>query len=147
MTFFENELMKMFGKNAALTDIRCVGNVLIGRLTPDTIAKISLITNNISGQYTAALIKVINPQSGEVDRQSINFCDAFGRSRKEGIHIWDSGDGMTCWHKFTPSRQNYDAINRAAEQYLEMFLEPVQDVDMSMDMRVWGRKACRQTEK
>ena len=132
MTVFENELMKMFGKNAALTDIRCVGNVLIGRLTPDTIAKISLITNNISGQYTAALIKVINPQSGEVDRQSINFCDAFGRSRKEGIHIWDSGDDMTCWHKFTPSRQNYDAISRAAEQYLEMFLEPVQDMDMSM---------------
>lgn len=46
--------------------------------------------------------------------------------------IWDSGDGMTCWHKFTPSRQNYDAINRAAEQYPEMFFEPVQDMDMSM---------------
>lgn len=132
MTFFENELMKMFGKNAALSDVRCVGNSLIGRLTPDTVAKISFITSNISRQYTAALIKVINPKSGEVDRQSINFCDAFERSRKEGIHIWDSGDGMTCWHNFTPSRQNYDAINRAAEQYLEMFLEPVQDMDMSM---------------
>lgn len=132
MTFFENELMKMFGKNAALTDIRCVGNSLIGRLTSDTIAKISLITNNISGQYTAALIKVINPQSGEVDRQSINFCDAFGRSQKEGIHIWDSGDGMTRWCNFTPNKQNYEAINRAADQYLEMFLEPVQDMGMSM---------------
>lgn len=48
MTFFESELMKMFGKNTAMTDIRCTGNVLIGRLTQDTIAKISFITNNIS---------------------------------------------------------------------------------------------------
>ncbi len=132
MTFFENELMKMFGKNAALTDIRCTGNTLVGRLTPDTIAKISFISSISHGEYTGVLIKVINPQSGEVDKQSINFGDAFGCSRKQGTYIRDSGDGMTCWNKFTPSRQNYDAINRAAEQYLEMFLEPVQDMGMSM---------------
>lgn len=132
MTFFENELMKMFGGNSAMTDIRCAGNALIGRLTQDTIAKISLITNNISGHYTDALIKVINPQSGEVDRLSVNFCDAFGYSRKQGIHIWDNGDGRTCWYNFKPSAQNYASINIAAEQYLEMFLEPVQDMGMSM---------------
>ena len=132
MTFFESELMKMFGKNTAMTDIRCTGNVLIGRLTQDTIAKISFITNNISGHYTDALIKVINPQSGEVDRLCVNFCDAFGHSRKQGVHIWDSGDGMTNWYNFKPSAQNYASINNAAEQYLEMFLEPVQDMDMSM---------------
>ncbi|MDE6031303.1 MAG: hypothetical protein K2G32_06770 [Oscillospiraceae bacterium] len=132
MTFFGNELMKMFGKNEALTDIRCVGNTLVGRLTPDTIAKISFISTGIHGQYTTALIKVINPQSGEVDRQGINFSDAFGYSRKQNIHIWDSSDGMTCWYRFSPSRQNYEDINRAAQQYLEMFLEPVQDMGMSM---------------
>lgn len=132
MTFFENELMKMFGKNAALTDIRCTGNTLVGRLTPDTIAKISFITTGIHGNYTTALIKVINPQSGEVDRHGINFCDAFGCSRKQGVHIWSSDDGMARWCNLTPNTQNYEAINRAAEQYLEMFLEPVQDMGMSM---------------
>ena len=132
MTFFENELMKMFGKNEALTDIRCVGNTLVGRLTPDTIAKISFITTGFQGKYTTVQIKVINPQSGEVDRQGINLCEAFGFSRKQGIHIWDSGDGMTRWNNFTPNKQSYEDINRAAQQYLEMFLEPVQDMGMSM---------------
>lgn len=132
LTFLENELMKMFGKNAALTDIRCVGNALIGRLTPDTIAKITFVSSNINGQYTDVRIQVINPTSGEVDRHGINFCDTFGHSRKEGIHIWDSGDGKTCWYIFRPSAQNYASINSAAEQYLEMFLEPVQDMSMSM---------------
>lgn len=132
MTFFENELKKMFGKNEALTDIRYVGNTLVGRLTSDTIAKISFSKTIVHGEYPGVLIKVINPQSGEIDNHSINFCDVFGRSRKENIHIWDSDDGMICWNKFSPSRQNYEDINRAAQQYLEMFLEPVQDMGMSM---------------
>ena len=51
--------MKMFGKNTALSDIRCTGNALMGRLTPNTIAKISFITEKISGHYTSAVIKVI----------------------------------------------------------------------------------------
>ena len=87
MTFFENELKKMFGNNSVMTDIRYVGNTLIGRLTDDTIAKISFTTNNIHGQYESALIKIINPKSGEVDRQSINFNDAFRCSTKEKIYI------------------------------------------------------------
>ncbi len=132
MTFFENELKKMFGNNSALTDIRYVGNALVGRLTEDTIAKITFASSINHGEYPGVFIKVINPQSGEIDNHSINFCDVFGRSRKENIHIWDSDDGMICWNKFSPSRQNYEDINRAAQQYLEMFLEPVQDMGMSM---------------
>lgn len=132
MTFFENELMKMFGKNEALTDIRCVGNALLGRISPDTIAKITFASSIVHGQYAGVSIQVINPVSGEIDRQGINFCDVFGRSRKDAIHVWDSGDGMTRWCNLTPNKQNYEAINHAAEQYLGMFLEPVQDMGMSM---------------
>ena len=132
MTFFENELKKMFGNSSVMTDIRYVGNALIGRLTDDTIAKISFVTNNIHGQYESALIKIINPKSGEVDRQSINFNDAFRCSSKEKIYIWDCGDGMVCWKNFKPTKQHYDAINLAAEQYLEMFAEPVQGMQMGM---------------
>ena len=131
MTFFENELKKMFGKNEALTDIRYVGNTLVGRLTPDTIAKISFITTGIHECYTTVLIKVINPQSGEVDRQGINLSDVFGHSRKQNVHIW-ACDGMERWRNFTPDRKSYEGINRAAQQYLEMFLEPVQDMSMRM---------------
>lgn len=132
MTFFENELMKMFGKNEALTDIRCVGNALIGRLTRDTIAKISFITTGYHGHYTNVLIQVINPQTGEVDRHGINLNEAFGFSKKQGIHIYDSDDGMVRWCNFTPSNKNYKDINRTIEQYLEMFLEPVQGMQMNM---------------
>ena len=120
----------MFGENAALSDIRCVGNALIGRLTDDTIAKISFINNNIHGQYESALIKIINPKSGEVDRQALNFRETFGLP-KQSIYIWDDY-GKLSWYCFTPSSQNYKAMNRAAEQYLEMFAEPVQGMNMSM---------------
>ena len=132
MTFFENELIKMFGKNEAMTDIRCIANTLVGRLTPDTIAKISFSKTINQGEYPGVLIRVIDPKRGEIDKQSINFCDAFGRLRKENIHIYDSGDGITCWHGFSPSRQDYEDINLSAQQYLEMFLEPVQDMGLSI---------------
>ncbi len=105
MTFLEKELLKMFGENAALSDIRCVGNALIGRLTDDTIAKISFITNNIHGQYESALIKIINPKSGEVDRQALNFRETFGLP-KQSIYIWDDY-GKLSWYCFTPNSQNY----------------------------------------
>ncbi len=132
MTFLEKELLKMFGESEFMSDIRCTGNTLLGRLTDNTIAKISFATNNIHGQYESALIKIINPKSGEVDRQCINFGEAFGLPAKQRVHIWDSGDGTICWYNFKPTKQNYDAINRAAEQSLEMFAEPVQGINMSM---------------
>ncbi len=130
MTFFENELKKMFGNSSVMTDIRYVGNALIGRLTDDTIAKISFITGNIHEHYESALIKIINPKSGEVDRQALNFREIFGLP-KEDIHIWNDY-GKLSWYCFTPSSQNYKAMHNAAEQYLEMFAEPVQGMNMSM---------------
>ena len=39
---------------------------------------------------------------------------------------------MVCWKNFKPTKQHYDAINLAAEQYLEMFAEPVQGMQMGM---------------
>ncbi len=122
----------MFGNNSALTDIRYVGNTLIGRLTPDTIAKISFITTAVHGHYTTALIKVINPQSGEVDRLGMNLGEAFGFSRNKGVYIWELSNNETHWYGFSPTKENYEAINLLAQQYLEMFLEPVQDMGMSM---------------
>lgn len=130
MTFFENELKKMFGNSSVMTDIRYVGNALIGKLTDDTIAKISFITGNIHGHYESALIKIINPKSGEVDRQALKFREIFGLP-KEDIHIWDDY-GKLSWYCFTPSSQNYKAMHSAAEQYLEMFAEPVQGMQMGM---------------
>lgn len=113
-----------------MSDIRCTGNALLGRLTDDTIAKISFATNNIHGQYESALIKIINPKSGEVDRQSLNFGNVFGQSKK-GIYIYDD-DRDVYWRGIVPSRQDYKAMNSAAEQYLEMFAEPVQGMQMGM---------------
>lgn len=130
MTFFENELKKMFGNNSAMTDIRYVGNALLGRLTDDTIAKISFITGIVAGNYIAALIKIINTKTGEIDRQSLNFRETFGLP-KQSVYIWDD-HGNVDWYGFRPSSQNYKAMNTAAEQYLEMFAEPVQGMQMGM---------------
>ena len=134
MTFFESELMKMFGKNTALSDIRCSGNSLIGRLTPDTVAKISFITTGCADHYTSVLIKVINPRSGEVDRQTIKFGDAFNCSREKNPYIWTPYDDDPHWYIVKPSQKNYEQINLAAQQYLEMFSEPVQGMGTTMSM-------------
>ncbi len=113
-----------------MTDIRYVGNALLGRLTDDTIAKISFITGIVHGNYVSALIQVINTKTGEVDRQALKFREIFGLP-KEDIHIWDDY-GKLSWYCFTPSSQNYKAMHNAAEQYLEMFAEPIQDMQMGM---------------
>ena len=134
MTFFETELMKMFGKNTALSDIRCTGNALLGRLTPETIAKVGFATSRVAGEYTSVRISVINPRIGEVDSQTINFCDVFNYPRKEYIYIWGPNDEQPRWSRFKPSQKNYEAINYAAQQYLEMFSEPVQGIGMTMSM-------------
>ncbi len=132
MTFFEKELTKMFGENEYLSDIRCTGNALIGRLTENTIAKITFAANGTHGNYESALIKVINPKIGEVDRHNINFNDVFGHPPREKIYIWDGEDGTIFWCNFKPAKSHYDTINRAAEKYLEMFSEPIQDMQMRM---------------
>lgn len=124
--------MKMFGKNEALTDIRCVGNALMGRLTRDTIAKISFITTGYHGHYTNVLIQVINPQTGEIDRLGINLSEGLGFTRKQGIQIYDSDDGNVRWYNYAPDEEDYKDINRAAQKYLEMFVEPVQSMQMNM---------------
>ena len=131
MTFFENELMKMFGKNTALSDIRCAGNALIGRLTPETIAKVSFTTSRKAEEYTSIKVSVINPRLGEVDAHTFNMSDCLGISRSNKVYIWnDNGD---CWWcNFTPDKQKYAMMNREVEKYLEMFSEPVQGMNMSM---------------
>lgn len=129
MTFFENELKKMFGRNSALTDIRYVGNALVGRLTEDTIAKITFVSSIQHGHYPSLRVAVINPKSGEVDAQTLNFSDVFGQPK--GVCVYDN-DREVYWCGFKPVIQDYKKINCAAEQYLEMFLEPVQDMGMSM---------------
>ncbi len=130
MTFFENELKKMFGNSSVMTDIRYVGNALLGRLTDDTIAKISFVNSISHGHYPGVVIQVINPKSGEVDRHGLNFGNVFGQSKK-GIYIKDD-DRNVYWCGIVPSSQSYKAMHNAAEQYLEMFAEPVQDMQMGM---------------
>ncbi|MCM1167146.1 MAG: hypothetical protein NC299_16470 [Lachnospiraceae bacterium] len=130
MTFFENELKKMFGNNSALTDIRYVGNALVGRLTDDTIAKISFKTGDVHGKFESALVQIINTKTGEIDRQSLNFRDTLGITEST-VYAWEYR-GEVSWYGFKPSERDYESMNQAAEQYLEMFLEPVQDMRLSM---------------
>ena len=134
MTFFETELMKMFGKNTALSDIRCTGNALLGRLTPETIAKVSFATSMEADKYTSIKVSVINTRIGAVDTHTINFCDAFNRPREDKIYIWSPNDEQPRWYIFKPNQKNYEQINLAAQQYLEMFSEPVQEMGMAMSM-------------
>ena len=132
MTDFENELMKMFENNNALCDIRCFQNKLIGRLTRDTIAKITFeSTNNIYIEYSFVSIDVINTHMGRIDSARIPFSRGLGVTNYQTPYF-TYDDGSCVWHNLTPEKQHYENMNREAEKYLEMFCEPVHEMTVSM---------------
>lgn len=133
MTFFEKELLAMFGNSRHMQNIRCMGNTLFGKLAPYTIAKICFETTNTIGEYDRVYIRIINTQRGIIDEQYIDMADVFTASEKNQQHIrCDTFDGSgrynssPSWTKnIKPTPKDYENMHNEVEKYLEMFIEPV----------------------
>lgn len=141
MTFFEQELQKVFGKGMGLSDIRIVGNACYGRLSEDIRMKAYFDTGRVADQYVMLKITMLNRREGVIDSVALRFSDLWGRKKvnnpnfRDGIypHIWKDG-GKPEWYVYKPNADDYGQLSRAASDYLDVFREPVQEPQMGQAM-------------
>lgn len=133
MTFFEQELQKLFGKGPELSEIRIVGNACYGRLSEDVSVKIHFTNPHSTDSYDALEVELINRHEGPVDSMMLYFSDLWGRKKvsnpnfRDGIYpsIWKNG-GKPEWYVYKPDAADYVQLSRAVSDYLDVFREPVQ---------------------
>lgn len=141
MTFFEQELQKIFGRGMGLSDIRIVGNACYGRLSEGIRMKAYFDTGRVADQYGMLKITMLNRNEGPIDSVALRFSDLWGRKKvnnpnfHEGIYpyIWKNG-GKAEWYVYQPDEADYGQLSRAASDYLDVFREPVQEPQMGQTM-------------
>lgn len=141
MTFFEQELQKIFGKGMGLSDIRIVGNACYGRLSEDIRMKAYFDTGRVADQYVMLKITMLNRNEGPIDSVALRFSDLWGKKKvnnpnfRDGIypHIWKDG-GKPEWYVYKPNADDYGQLSRAASDYLDVFREPVQEPQIGQTM-------------
>ena len=67
MTFFEQELKKLFADDTAFMDKRFIGNACYGRLDNNIRIKIRFTTCGVADQYEALKVTLLNRNEGEID--------------------------------------------------------------------------------
>lgn len=141
MTFFEQELQKIFGKDMGLSDIRIVGNACYGRLSGDIRMKAYFATGRVADNYEMLKITMLNRREGVIDSVSLHFSDLLGKKRvanpnfRDGIcpYIWKDGRNVE-WYVYQPDGSDYRKLSQAAENYLDVFREPAQEQQMGQRM-------------
>ncbi len=141
MTFFEQQLQRIFGKGMGLSDIRIVGSACYGRLSGDIRMKAYFDTCRVADQYEMLKITMLNRNEGPIDSVALRFSDLWGRKKvnnpnfRDGIypHIWKDG-GKPEWYVYKPNAADYGQLSRAVSDYLDVFREPVQEPQMVQAM-------------
>lgn len=141
MTFFEQELKKIFGKDMGLSDIRIVGNACYGRLSGDIRMKAAFATGRVADQYEMLKVTMLNRREGPIDSVALHFSDLWGRKKvdnpnfRDGIcpHMWKDG-GKTEWYAYKPDEADYRQLSGAVSGYLDVFREPAQEQQMGQKM-------------
>lgn len=141
MTFFEQELRKLFDHDVLFADARFVGNTCYGRLTDSIRVKIYFQTGMAAGNYDRLKVTLLNRNEGPIDSAVICFKDLWGMKLttnpnfREGVlpRIWDDY-GKTGWCVYKPTKTDYKQLTEAVGTYLSVFQEPVQDQQMGQKM-------------
>lgn len=134
MTFYEKELRKIIGE--AHPDASFVGRACYVRLDEMNRAKIQFVTTGVANQYTALRLTILNRQEGDVDNLLLRFSDLLGKKAtvnpnfRDGVmpHIWDDC-GNVDWYVYHPSKQDYQVLTNAVNDYLDVFQEQTQTAD------------------
>lgn len=137
MTFFEQELQKLFGHSELFTDTRFVGNACYGRLTDNIRVKINFQTGMAADNYDRLKVTLLNRNEGPIDSMVIRFKDLWGMNPtansnfREGVipHIWNDY-GEAGWYVYKPTRTDYQQLSEAVSSYLGVFQEAVQTQQM-----------------
>lgn len=138
MNYFEQELRRLFGNDAAISGKRFVGRAFFGKLTDNLRVRVDFVTMGTADQYEALKAAVINRNDGPVDTLTLRFSDLLGRKSvnnpnfREGIspYIWKYGDKIE-WYVYKPTKADYDQISEALNDYFDVYREPKLEMEQS----------------
>lgn len=141
MTFFEQELRKLFDHDAVFADARFAGNVCYGRLNEDVRIKARFVTCGCADNYEALKVTLINRREGEIDSSLLRFHDLWGMKKvnnpnfRQGVspHMWVY-NGKAEWYAYMPNTADRQQLKEAVQTYLSVFQEPVQEQQMGQKM-------------
>ena len=131
MTFFEQELRKLFADGAVIKNPRFAGRACFGTLGKDLRVRVQFVTSGHADHYDAMSVSVLNRTDGVVDKLRIRLKDVLGikpvpgnPNFRNGVspYIWDD-HGKAEWYAFRPSGADYDAMRQAVGEYLDVFRE------------------------
>lgn len=135
MNYFEQELRRLFGNDAAIADKRFVGRAFFGKITGNLRVRVEFVTMGTSNHYEAIKATVINRNDGPVDVLTLRFSDLLGRKAvsnpnfSDGVtpYIWKYGDEIE-WYVYKPTMADYDQISCALNDYFNVFREPSEEI-------------------
>ena len=140
MTFYEQELRKLFADGTVIGSPKFTGRACLGTLGKDLRARVQFVTSGHADHYDAISVTVLNRTDGVVDKLRLRLKDILGVKQvpgnpnfRNGVdpHIWDDY-GKVSWYVYHPTRQDYEILSDAVSDYLEVF----QDMSQSAD-RAW----------
>ncbi len=141
MSFFEQELRKIFAdkplfKNAVFSD-----KTVIAPLSDNRCFKLSFETSCISNCYDMLRLKVINTNKGEIDNQTFGFWDILNRVCKNDLnpdgktaHIWVY-DGKEQWYgvKDITNEERKRLADKVCDYLFIYELQPTTNLDIDLD--------------
>lgn len=138
MNYFEQELRRLFGNDANITDKRFVGRAFFGKLTDNLRVRVEFVTLGTADHYEAIKATIINRNDGPVDALAIRLSDLIGKKMvsnpnfRDGIapYIWKYGDKIE-WYVYKPTKADYDQISGALNDYFNVFREFTQEMEQS----------------
>lgn len=138
MNYFEQELRKLFGNDAAISDKKYVGRAFFGKLTDSLRVRVEFVTMGTADHYEAIQATVINRNDGPVDAVTLRFSDLLGKKAvsnpnfKNGVtpYIWKYGEEIE-WYVYKPTKADYDQISEAINGYLDVYREPKLEMEQS----------------
>lgn len=138
MNYFEQELRKLFGNDAAISDKRFVGRAFFGKLTDSLRVRVEFVTMGVADHYDAIKATIINRNDGPVDSVTLRFSDLLGKKAvsnpnfKNGVtpYIWKYGEEID-WYVYKPNKADYDRISEAINDYLDVYREPKLEMEQS----------------
>ena len=137
MTFYEQELRKLFADGTVIGSPTFAGRACLGTLGKDLRARVQFVTSGHADHYDAIKLAVINRTDGVVDQQLFRFSDIIGQQAVEGRdpinpHIWDY-NGRLEWYRPISQEQRSQIANTILD-YVGMYQEETEENDFTMKL-------------
>ena len=133
MTFYEQELRKLFADGTVIGSPKFTGRACLGTLGKDLRARVQFVTSGHADHYDVISVTVLNRTDGVVDKLRLRLKDVLGVKQvpgnpnfRNGVapHIWEDG-GKAEWYAFRPTAADYSAMRQAVSEYLGVFRDRV----------------------